>query len=199
MVAKILPEANVLRVIESIASTVEWFNNNSQPDVILMDLRMPVLDGYEATERIRSLMENDPAVVDTKVIALTASAFEENKARAFESGCNDFVRKPFRESEIFKIMNTQLGARFIYAEEAELAAPRSSDEQISFDDIKAMVAALPPDIISRLAQAADSCDADRIDRIIDEIEGHSRELANILSRFSRKFDYDRIMQLINSS
>lgn len=169
------------------------------PHLIWMDLRMPVMDGYEATEKIRALMKNSPSIVDTRIIALTASAFEENKTRAFESGCNDFVRKPFRESEIFKIMNTQLGSRFIYAEEAELAAPRSSDEQISFDDIKAMVAALPPDIISRLAQAADSCDADRIDRIIDEIEGHSRALANVLSRFSRKFDYDRIMQLINSS
>ena len=169
------------------------------PHLIWMDLRMPVMDGYEATEQIRALMKNSPSIVDTRIIALTASAFEENKTRAFQSGCNDFVRKPFRESEIFKIMNTQLGVRFIYAEEAELAVPQSSDEQISFDDIKTKVAVLPPDIISRLAQAADSCDADRIDRIIGEIEGHSSELANVLSRFSRKFDYDRIMQLINSS
>ncbi|MGI9537036.1 MAG: transporter substrate-binding domain-containing protein [Desulfocapsaceae bacterium] len=169
------------------------------PHLIWMDLRMPVLDGYEATERIRSLMKDDPAAVDTKVIALTASAFEENKSRAFESGCNDFVRKPFRESEIFKIMNEHLGVRYVYGEDSGVARAAVSDEMIPAHDLQSLVADLSPEIIERLGLAANSCDADRVDRIIEEIRGHHNELANALSRLSKKFDYNRIMRVIEKS
>ena len=169
----------------------EW-----HPHLIWMDLRMPVMDGYEATEQIRAQMDQSSPVVDTKIIALTASAFEENKARAFKSGCNDFVRKPFRESEIFKIMAAHLGVRFAYEDESALRRPPAPDEQLSADRLQQEVAALPSETLSRLAQAADSCDADRIERIIDEIRSHSGELATVLTQFSRSFDYNRIKQLI---
>ena len=180
--------------LEAIEAWKKW-----HPHLIWMDLRMPVLDGYEATERIRSLMENDPAVVDTKVIALTASAFAENKARAFESGCDDFVRKPFRESEIFKIMNKHLGVSFVYGDESGEARAVVSGDLMTATDLQSLVADLPPEIIERLRLAANSCDADRIDRIIVEIQNHSSELATVLSRLSKKFDYHRILRMLEKS
>ena len=171
----------------------EW-----RPHLIWMDLRMPVLDGYEATEHIRLLSKDSKALSDTKIIALTASAFEENKARAFASGCDDFVRKPFRESEIFTIMAKQLGVRYVYGDDAEASPSVPSAELLNNSDLATQVSELPEEIVERLAVAADLCDADRIDQIIDEIKTRNLALAKALSRFSRKFDYDRIMQLINN-
>jgi hypothetical protein len=66
-------------------------------------------------------------------------------------------------------------------------------------DLQSVVADLPPEIIERLGLAANSCDADRIDRIIVEIQNHSSELATVLSRLSKKFDYHRILRMIEKS
>ena len=66
-------------------------------DAILMDCRMPIMDGYEATRRIRALPE--PAG-NVPIIALTASAFKEDRIRAEQAGMNDFVAKPFQDTEL---------------------------------------------------------------------------------------------------
>ena len=69
----------------------EW-----KPDLVWMDIRMPLMDGCEATRRIKAAdIDNQ-----TTVIALTASAFEEQRQMMLASGCNDFVRKPFRREEL---------------------------------------------------------------------------------------------------
>ncbi len=75
-----------------------------------MNIRMPRMDGYEATRRIKTRPEGQ----STKIIALTAGAFEENQARVLAAGCDDFVCKPFREHEIFDALHRCLGVRFIY-------------------------------------------------------------------------------------
>lgn len=69
-----------------------------QPDLILMDIKMPRMDGLEATRMIRSYSKEIP------IIALTAYAFEADKEKAFEVGCNDFVTKPVSERELEKVL-----------------------------------------------------------------------------------------------
>ena len=168
-----------------------------QPHLIWMDLRMPLLDGYEATERIRSLIQDAQTTVDTKIIALTASAFEENKAKAFESGCDDFVRKPFRESDIFKKMTKHLGVRFVHKEDDGQDKPAAAAEQLSAADLQSIMAGLPPELLERLAEATDSCDADKIDSIIGDIHNYNDQLGDTLTRLSGKFAYNEIMALID--
>ena len=68
-----------------------------RPDLILMDIQMPVLDGYEATRRIKA----DPALKDVPIIVVTSYALsggDEAKARA--AGCDDFVAKPFSPRQL---------------------------------------------------------------------------------------------------
>ena len=65
---------------------------DSQFDLVLMDVRMPVMDGYEATKRIRSL--KNKAVADIPIIAMTANAFDEDRSAAFEAGMNEHIAKP---------------------------------------------------------------------------------------------------------
>jgi CheY-like chemotaxis protein len=85
-----------------------------EPHLIWMDMRMPVMDGYEATKRIKADLKGQA----TAIVALTASAFEEERSVVLSAGCDDFVRKPFRESVIFEKMAQHLGVRYIYAESA---------------------------------------------------------------------------------
>jgi two-component system sensor histidine kinase/response regulator len=81
-----------------------------QPHLIWMDIRMPGMDGFEATRRIKSSEQGQQTVI----IALTASAFEEDRARILAAGCDDFVRKPFRDSDIFEHMAKHLGVQYQY-------------------------------------------------------------------------------------
>jgi CheY-like chemotaxis protein len=61
---------------------------SQQPDLILMDLKMPIMDGLEATRQIKAQYPTMP------VIALTANAFDSDRQRALEAGCDDFLSKP---------------------------------------------------------------------------------------------------------
>jgi CheY-like chemotaxis protein len=64
--------------------------SSTRPDLILMDLSLPIIDGWEATRRIKS----DPATASIPVIALTAHAMAEDRAKAMAAGCDDFDIKP---------------------------------------------------------------------------------------------------------
>lgn len=96
--------------------TIEAFNR-WQPHLVWMDMRMPNVDGYEATRQIKT----------TPVIALTASAFEEERVVVLAVGCDDFVHKPIREGEIFAKMGEHLGVRYVYEELAPPEGPAVAD------------------------------------------------------------------------
>jgi two-component system sensor histidine kinase/response regulator len=100
---------------EAIAVWESW-----QPHLIWMDMRMPVMDGYEATKRIKSTLQGQATVI----IALTASAFEEDRHLVLSAGCNDFLRKPFREEVLWEKMAHHLGVRYLYG---EMVDPPSTD------------------------------------------------------------------------
>ncbi|HTY98447.1 MAG TPA: response regulator, partial [Rhodocyclaceae bacterium] len=90
------------------------------PDLIWMDRRMPVMDGLEATRRIRSLPDGGKV----KIVAVTASAFKDQQDEMLAAGMDDFVRKPYRFGEIYDCLARQLGLKYIYrsqAAEAQIA------------------------------------------------------------------------------
>ncbi|MBZ0275559.1 MAG: response regulator [Anaerolineae bacterium] len=62
----------------------------NQPDIILMDMSMPEMDGLEATSRIRNI----PELKNTIIVALTANAMEKDEQRALKAGCDGYIRKP---------------------------------------------------------------------------------------------------------
>ena len=85
---------------EAVQEFEEW-----RPHLILMDFRMPVMDGHEAIRRIRAMAGGK----DPKIIAVTASAMDENRQELMEIGADDFISKPFREVELFQKIHAHLG------------------------------------------------------------------------------------------
>jgi CheY-like chemotaxis protein len=70
-----------------------------------MDMHMPVLDGINATQKIRSFEEENPEREAAFIIALTANAFVEDKNNCIEAGMNDFISKPFKEEALRKVLS----------------------------------------------------------------------------------------------
>lgn len=74
-----------------------------KPDLILMDISLPVMDGYEATRKIRETLKSTP------IIGLSAHAMQSDKDRALEAGCNDYMTKPFDEDLLLQKLQGLLG------------------------------------------------------------------------------------------
>jgi PAS domain S-box-containing protein len=163
------------------------------PHLIWMDLRMPVMDGYEATRQIRS----QPQGKETVILALTASAFEDERPLAIAAGCDDFIRKPFREAELFEKMAHYLGVRYRY----ESIDPPSQPEVTSTDLTAALllIEQMPAQWRSQLHQAATQVDAEQILRLIDLIPPAHSPLALAIADLMNRYRFDRLVELTQSS
>ena len=75
-------------------------------DLVLMDVQMPVMNGYEATRRIRAL--NDPVRAKITILAMTANAFDEDRKKAMECGMDGFLSKPIVVKELIDTLQTNL-------------------------------------------------------------------------------------------
>jgi CheY-like chemotaxis protein len=156
-----------------------------EPHLIWMDMRMPILDGYEATKQIKGTSKGQA----TAIIALTASTLEEDRAIVLSAGCDDFVRKPFREADILDAMNKHIGVRYIYDEPANELNPIP----IEFDSLTpATLKALPASWIAELHQAVAAADSELAFSLIEQLEAKNTTLAKVLSKLVNDFEFDRI-------
>lgn len=89
---------NNLLIAKNGVEAVEICSKNPDLDLILMDIRMPQMDGYEATTEIRKFNKN------VVIIAQTAFAFPTDKDKALEIGCNDYVSKPIDDDLLFTLI-----------------------------------------------------------------------------------------------
>ena len=166
--------------------------NEWEPHLIWMDMRMPVIDGYEATKEIKSTTKGQATII----IALTASVFEEERAVVLSAGCDDFVRKPFREEDIFGTMNKHLGVRYIYDDttnEQRSIETEKGDRQVL---TSAAITALPAEWVVNLQQALLQGDLQLMGAVIEKIRTLNTQLANVLQGCIDNFEYDRILTLI---
>jgi signal transduction histidine kinase/CheY-like chemotaxis protein len=160
------------------------------PHLIWIDMRMPVMDGYEATKQIRGFELNRYS--KTVIIALTASAFEEDRIAVLAAGCDDFVRKPFRESIIFNKMAEHLGVRYSY-EEQTTVFPSQTSSELTLQGL----ATMPTDWIAKLRQMALQLDGQQILRLIDQIPATQTALTQNLTDLVNNFRFDKISAYTN--
>jgi CheY-like chemotaxis protein len=170
---------------EGIRLWEEW-----SPHLIWMDMRMPVMDGHEATRRIKATTKGQATVI----IALTASAFEEDRKLILSAGCDDFIRKPFREHEIFDMLTKHLGVRFLYQDEVQPASGQSIEDH---DGVltPAALAALPAAWVAQLREAAIQADGEQVLHLVDQIRTENEALGQALADLAYNFRYDLLLAL----
>ena len=159
------------------------------PDVIVMDIAMPVMDGLEATRRIKAT----GAGMRTKVVALTAHSLEEERREILAAGCDDFIRKPYREAEVFEVMARHLGLKYVY--EGEQAVPAGVESEVRPEQL----AALPSGLLSRLHQAVVELDTVRTLELIGQIAAHDASTGSALAALAKRLAYERLLRLLEST
>ncbi|WP_333325213.1 AAA family ATPase [Microcoleus sp. Aus8_D1] len=224
------------------------------PHLIFMDLRMPVMDGYEATKQIKAktssgsplfkgggggieplfkgggggieplskgspegskassssplfkgggggiepLSKSDGEGIQgqaTAIVAITASNFEEEKAVVLSTGCDDFIRKPFREANIFDALHKHIGVRFIFEELN--AAPSFPENEVNVLT-KAAFSALPPELVANLQQAISNLDLEQMQIAIGQIREINQPLARAIATCIKNFQYEQLLNLIHT-
>ncbi|MBI3924018.1 MAG: PAS domain S-box protein [Armatimonadetes bacterium] len=164
--------------VEALRMFEEW-----RPHLVLMDVAMPRMDGYEASRRIKA------AGVDTVVIAVTASAFEEDRVSVLEAGADDFIRKPFREEELLDSIARHLGVQYLYNEEvpAELLP---SGERLGVEGV-------PEELVREMQAATTEGDLDRLLALIDRVP--SQDVAASLRDLAEQFEYEKLSELFGGA
>ena len=153
------------------------------------------MDGYEAAKQIKSTTKGQA----TAIIAVTASAFEEERALVLSAGCDDFLRKPFREADIFEVMHKHIGVRYIYDEPTAPSAKTLSNKDIQDALTPEVIAAVPTELLANLEQAASFAYMSEIDRYIEEIRSYNAPVADALAALAIDFDYGSIISLIQEA
>jgi two-component system sensor histidine kinase/response regulator len=177
---------------EAVEIWEEW-----EPHLIWMDMRMPVMDGHEATKAIKGTTKGQATVI----VALTATAFEEDRRMSLSEGCDDFVRKPFRETEIFDRLAKHLGVRYLYqdTEEASQAPPEIEPVEVISALEKALtrqvLARLPAGWIDKLHRAAAQADGTLVLELVEQIREEHGPVANALTALVDRFRFDVVVAL----
>jgi PAS domain S-box-containing protein len=176
-----------------------------QPHLIWMDMHLPIIDGYEVTRQIRfeesqrRIGGDDNLGVPTVIIALTASAFEEDRARVLASGCNDFVRKPFREELLLDKLQDFLGVQFADPE-LKLYGERLLPQKIpSHQSIQAELGeVMSAEWLNQCYQAANLGSDQRLLQLIAQIPDTHSALAERLTDLVTNFCFDQLLTLTQS-
>jgi signal transduction histidine kinase/DNA-binding response OmpR family regulator len=153
--------------------------------LVLMDIRMPVMGGLEATRLIR----RDPTIASTVVIGVSASVFPDSEERIVAAGCDDFLTKPLRASELFAKIGQHMGVSFINPTEAS-TEPRDAAAPLTEEQAGR--------IALRLRDAVDVGDVSELDLLAEELRhepGSGRHYGDTIGRLARAFDFDGLLAL----
>jgi PAS domain S-box-containing protein len=162
-----------------------------QPHLIWMDMQMPVLNGLEAARQIKATIEGQATVI----IALTASAFEEDRTFILAAGCDDYARKPFKEGVIFDIMAEHLGVQFIYEDLSQSVDLGDTSQHV--DVMAADLLVLPAEWIAGVHHAATRAQGKLVLELVDQIRPDHSTLAEELAVLVHDFRFDKLMTLTN--
>ncbi len=186
----------LVKLLTSVGFEVEEAENGQvaldcwrrQPhQLVWMDIRMPVMNGYEATRQIKAA----PAGADTVVIALTASAFEEQRQQVLDAGCDDFIRKPFQREELLEKAGRHLGLTYRYADDPVTSA--IAQPIMAFDE--QTICSLSSDWCEKIYQAAAQGSDHLLLNLIQQMPPEQADFANHLQYLISEFRFDQVMRL----
>ncbi|NES83584.1 MAG: PAS domain S-box protein, partial [Moorea sp. SIO2B7] len=163
------------------------------PHLIWMDMRMPVMNGYEATKKIKAHLKGQT----TSIIALTASSFEEERTAILAAGCDDFMRKPFETNELLEKIVQHLGVCYVYEDTNKPPLGKIDASVEKIDHPRLNINSMSAEWLAQLHQAAMELDDEQILQLIQQIPAENASLANNLRDLTQKFRFDTILLLSN--
>ncbi|MBD0385908.1 MAG: PAS domain S-box protein [Nostoc sp. C3-bin3] len=197
----------LVKILTSIGFTVQEAANGTeaialwqtwQPHLILMDMRMPIMDGYEATKIIKAREDTSIQNRKTTIIALTANAFEEQREAMIKAGCDDYINKPFREEQLLEKLSEYLGVQYIYQEESyQIADARQQETELTLKlaDLVPLLSEMSPEWVKQVYTAAAQCSDDLILELIEQIPSENVVLRNFINNLAYDFQFEKIMEL----
>lgn len=164
-----------------------------QPHLIFMDMRMPLMDGLEATQYIKERPEG----VNTIVVALTASAFEQDRIEILASGCDGFLSKPIRIADLYALLQTHLQVALpgMTADNNLPAGEAAGNEA----QLHQQTARLPASVRQALRQALLRVDMEEIQEAITAVTRHNSSLAQVFKKMVDDYDFDAIADLLRET
>lgn len=173
-----------------------------QPHLIWMDIRMPHMDGYEATRQIKAA----GLLPSPVIIALTAGAFEEERSRVLAAGCDDFVRKPFQASQVFQKIAQYLPVCYTYKPHAvgssqgvgSSAMPVAIAPSHAVSALQSTLKSMPLSWLQTLQRAAILGSDQRILQLLDALPPDQQHLTQILADWATSFQFDALLELLES-
>jgi signal transduction histidine kinase/CheY-like chemotaxis protein len=157
--------------------------NSWQPNLIWMDMRMPVMDGYEATKQIKKTQAGQQTIV----IALTAHAFEDERQKILDIGCDDFIKKPYLIEEIFTAITKHLGVRFLYEDIKNSPLDVLTNKTLP---------ELPEAIKKKLLAAATLLDQETCFTILEQLHSTHPEAASELRVLIENYNFEELERII---
>ncbi len=173
---------------DAIRNWEEW-----SPQLILMDIHMPVMDGLEATRKIKAA----PAGKETIIVTLTASAMDADRKSVAESGADDFLAKPCREDELLEKMRVLLDIAYEYEDPSE-AEGHDPSSLLALN--AELLRQLPRELVEQLMIATSAGDKQLLDQLIVEVaESKDTRSAVALQELADKYEYDALTHLLEDA
>ena len=166
--------------IQAISFFEQW-----HPQLILMDMRMPVMNGDEATKRIKATEGPLPYI-----IIVTATAFDEDIKEIMASGADEYIKKPFKENEIFEAIEKALGVKYVYSKDESLT--KETQDRLKAQDL----VVLPDERIRQMKESIINAQLDRLLDLIDESTELSPQITAQLRTMANEFQYDTLLKLL---
>lgn len=164
----------------------EW-----KPHIVLMDMTMPVMDGYEATRIIKS----SPDLNDMPVLALTASAFEDDKKRILTIGADGYLSKPFKEEDLFENIQRLTQAEYLYQEEG--STEKIMKELDDETEMRRIVDTLSHDLIRQIRETVERADMELLEELSQNLAKDQPVLAKRILEMAGRYEYDALIELFS--
>jgi signal transduction histidine kinase/DNA-binding NarL/FixJ family response regulator len=174
---------------EAVDAWKDW-----QPHLIWMDIRMPVMDGLEATKEIRRIAKHYGN--KTIIIGISASSFDQDVEAILSSGCNNFVSRPYKESDILDEMKKHFGLKYVYEKITHEQSVKSINQEqdiLTSERIKDLSSKWK----NNMKQAIQKADLDQMHKLIEQLREQNPALAVAIQQRIDEFEYMNILEMLS--
>lgn len=164
-----------------------------QPDLICMDMQMPVVDGYQASRTIKYHLQGK----QIPIIAISANAFVEDREKALLAGCDDFLSKPFQKTALIAMIAKYLPVNLSDYSLTICKPPPSNN--FSETDVKLLLSQTPAHWGNKLYKACCLCDDSQVFELLTELPRSQQQLIDAITSLAHDFRFDLIIELLDHS